>query len=87
MSFNTGANLDPSQVEDVRGSRIGGRGLMVGVEFTVPDVNPIIQAGYQHGLIMINAGANVIRLVPPLVVGKGDVDNLIEKLSAILAEL
>ena len=30
MSFNTGANLDPSQVEDVRGSRIGGRGLMVG---------------------------------------------------------
>ena len=30
MSFNTGAKLDPSQVEDVRGSRIGGRGLMVG---------------------------------------------------------
>jgi uncharacterized protein len=30
MSFNSGAKLDPSQVEDVRGSRIGGRGLMVG---------------------------------------------------------
>ena len=30
MSFNTGAKLDPSQVEDVRGSRIGGRGLVVG---------------------------------------------------------
>ena len=30
MSFNTGAKLDPSQVEDVRGSRIGGRGLTVG---------------------------------------------------------
>ena len=30
MSFNPGAKLDPSQVEDVRGSRIGGRGLMVG---------------------------------------------------------
>ena len=30
MSFNTGSKLDPSQVEDVRGSRIGGRGLMVG---------------------------------------------------------
>jgi predicted metalloprotease len=30
MSFNTGAKLDPSQVEDVRGSRIGRRGLAVG---------------------------------------------------------
>ena len=30
MSFNPGARLDTSQVEDVRGSRIGGRGLMVG---------------------------------------------------------
>jgi predicted metalloprotease len=30
MSFNQGAKLDPSQVEDVRGSRIGGRGLMLG---------------------------------------------------------
>ena len=30
MSFNPGAKLDPSQVQDVRGSRIGGRGMMVG---------------------------------------------------------
>ncbi|MDP9270148.1 MAG: neutral zinc metallopeptidase, partial [Chloroflexota bacterium] len=30
MSFDPGAKLDPSQVEDVRGSRIGGRGLAVG---------------------------------------------------------
>ena len=30
MSFNTGAKLDPSQVEDVRGSRIGRRGLAAG---------------------------------------------------------
>ena len=30
MPFNTGAQLDPSQVEDVRGSRIGRRGLAVG---------------------------------------------------------
>jgi uncharacterized protein len=30
MSFNSGAKLDPSQVEDVRGSRVGRRGLAVG---------------------------------------------------------
>jgi hypothetical protein len=30
MTFKPGAQLDPSQVEDVRGSRVGGRGLAVG---------------------------------------------------------
>jgi acetylornithine/N-succinyldiaminopimelate aminotransferase len=35
---------------------------------------------------MVNAGPNVIRFVPPLVFEKEHVDNLIEKLSAILAQ-
>src|SRR2546422_11077581 len=30
MSFDPNARLDPGQVEDVRGSRIGGRGLAIG---------------------------------------------------------
>jgi uncharacterized protein len=30
MTFDPGAKLDPSQVEDMRGSRIGGRGLAIG---------------------------------------------------------
>lgn len=30
MTFRPGASLDPSQVEDVRGSRIGGRGVAIG---------------------------------------------------------
>jgi acetylornithine/N-succinyldiaminopimelate aminotransferase len=74
--------LNSPLIKEVRG-----RGLMVGVEFTIPDVNPIIQEGYNHGLIMINAGPNVIRLVPPLIVEKANVDNLVEKLTEILAEL
>ncbi|MFN8378674.1 MAG: aspartate aminotransferase family protein [Anaerolineae bacterium] len=68
-------------IEDVRGV-----GLMVGVELNV-DVAPAIQKGYEHGLLMVNAGPRVIRLVPPLVVGKADVDNLVDQLTAILAEI
>lgn len=68
-------------IADVRG-----RGLMVGVEFTV-DVAPIIEAGYQNGLILVNAGQNVIRFVPPLVVQKDHVDVLVERLTVILADL
>ncbi|HSS35529.1 MAG TPA: hypothetical protein VLR93_04590, partial [Patescibacteria group bacterium] len=30
MTFQPGASLDPSQVEDVRGSRVGGRGVAIG---------------------------------------------------------
>jgi acetylornithine/N-succinyldiaminopimelate aminotransferase len=65
---------------------VRGRGLMVGVEFTV-DVTPIITKGYEQGLMLINAGTNVIRLVPPLVVEKKDVDVLVDRLSSILASL
>jgi acetylornithine/N-succinyldiaminopimelate aminotransferase len=65
---------------------VRGRGLMVGVEFTC-DVTPIIEAGYQHGLILVNAGQEVIRLVPPLIADKAQVDRLIDKLTTILADL
>lgn len=65
---------------------VRGRGLMVGVEFTC-DVTPVIEAGYQHGLILVNAGQDVIRLVPPLVAQKSDVDVLIDRLTTILADL
>jgi predicted acetylornithine/succinylornithine family transaminase len=64
---------------------VRGRGLMVAVELTV-DTNAIIEAGYKNGLILVNAGTNVIRLVPPLIIEKEHVDELVEKLTVILAE-
>ncbi|MBE0689788.1 MAG: aspartate aminotransferase family protein [Anaerolineae bacterium] len=63
---------------------VRGRGLMIGLELTV-EAAPIIEAGYQHGLLMVNAGPNVIRFVPPLIVEKQHVDVLIERLTDILA--
>ncbi len=63
---------------------VRGRGLMVGLELTT-DVSPMIEAGYQNGLLMVNAGPNVIRFVPPLIATKADVDPLIDKLTGILA--
>ena len=63
---------------------VRGRGLMVAVGLTV-DTNAIIEAGYEQGLILVNAGTNVIRLVPPLVIEKQHVDELVEKLTVILS--
>jgi acetylornithine/N-succinyldiaminopimelate aminotransferase len=65
---------------------VRGKGLMVGLELTV-DTTPIISAGYKYGLIMVNAGTNVLRFVPPLIVEKQHVDELVEKLTAILTEI
>ncbi len=65
---------------------VRGKGLMVGLELTV-DTTPIISAGYKYGLIMVNAGTNVLRFVPPLIVEKQHVDELLEKLTAILTEI
>lgn len=62
---------------------VRGRGLISAVELDIPAAS-IIQAGYEHGLLMINAGTNVVRFVPPLVIQKSDVDELIEKLTNIL---
>lgn len=65
---------------------VRGKGLIVALEL-VADVSPIIDAGYEQGLLLVNAGANVIRFVPPLVMEKQHVDTLVEKLTTIFSEL
>lgn len=67
-------------------TEVRGYGLMVGMELSV-DVSPVIEAGYEHGLLMVNAGPNVIRFVPPLVIEKSHVDALVEKLTSILSNI
>lgn len=65
---------------------VRGKGLMLGVQLDIPAA-PIVQAGFQHGLLLLNAGADVLRLVPPLIISSDEIDIAIERLSAILAEI
>lgn len=60
-----------------------GVGLMQGLELTVP-VGEVIQKAQQEGLILISASGNVIRFVPPLVIEKEHVDEMIGKLKKCL---
>ncbi len=60
-----------------------GLGLMQGLEFTVP-VADIIKNCMDSGLILINAGSSIIRFVPPLVITKDDVDEMIKILTGCL---
>lgn len=62
-----------------------GIGLMQGLVFREP-VGGIIQAALDKGLILINAGPNIIRFVPPLVIGKEHVDEMIAILESCLEQ-
>lgn len=56
-----------------------GMGLMQGLELTIP-VGEVSAKALENGLIVITAGSNVLRFVPPLVIEKEHVDEMIEKL-------
>jgi acetylornithine/N-succinyldiaminopimelate aminotransferase len=62
---------------------VRGLGLMIGIEMD-GDVRPIIEAGYERGLILLNAGENVLRLLPPYIITEEHVDTLIDHLESIL---
>ena len=63
-----------------------GIGLMQGLEFEIP-VGDVIKKCMDEGLILINAGANIIRFVPPLVITKENVDEMITILDKCLGDL
>ena len=63
-----------------------GMGLMQGVECILP-VGKVSAEALNQGLIVITAGSNVLRFVPPLVIEKSDVDEMIEKLETTLVIL
>jgi len=60
-----------------------GSGLLQGLEFDHP-VSDTINKALENGLILINAGTNVIRFIPPLVITKEDVDRMIAILEPCL---
>ncbi len=63
-----------------------GLGLMRGLVLNCP-AGPIINKALERGLILINAGTNIIRFVPPLVITKANVDEMCSILDACLAEV
>lgn len=63
-----------------------GVGLMQGLVCKGP-VGDIINKAMGKGLILINAGTNIIRIVPPLIIRKKHVDEMADILDGCLAEM
>ncbi|MCI8956794.1 MAG: aspartate aminotransferase family protein [Eubacterium sp.] len=60
-----------------------GKGLMQGLVLTTP-VRETIDKAIERGLLVISAGGNVLRMLPPLVITKENVDEMINILRACL---
>jgi acetylornithine/N-succinyldiaminopimelate aminotransferase len=63
-----------------------GIGFMQGLEFSVP-VADVIKLAQAKGLILINAGSNILRFVPPLICSKENVDEMAAIMEEVLKDL
>ncbi|HOK04423.1 MAG TPA: acetylornithine transaminase [Victivallales bacterium] len=63
--------------------QIRGKGLMIGIVVNC-EVKKLISEAAKKGLLILPAGESVIRLLPPLIIDKQDVNTAIEILSEIL---
>ncbi|WP_243135026.1 aspartate aminotransferase family protein [Murimonas intestini] len=61
-----------------------GKGLMQGLVIQGQPVGEAVKKALENGLIVISAGSDVLRLVPPLVIKKEDVDEMIVRLEKSL---
>ena len=62
-----------------------GKGFMQGLVVSGRPVGELVKAALANGLIVLSAGGDVLRLVPPLVITEKDIDEMVEKLEAVLS--
>jgi acetylornithine/LysW-gamma-L-lysine aminotransferase len=64
---------------------VRGLGLLVGIELKVK-VTPVLIALMERGVLALPAGPNVLRLLPPLVIEREDLDRVVEAIEAVMRE-
>lgn len=75
------AELNSPHIKEVRGE-----GLLIGVEMDI-EVGPIVEKAYDKGVILVSAGANVLRFVPPLIITKDELAKAVGVVGDILQTL
>ncbi|MGN0276271.1 MAG: aspartate aminotransferase family protein [Hominisplanchenecus sp.] len=61
-----------------------GKGFMQGLVVTGRPVGEIVKAALENGLVLMSAGSDVLRFVPPLVITEQDIDEMVRKLEEVL---
>ncbi len=75
--------------------QVRGRGLMIGIELVKSqetcEPNPeardrVIESAFEHGLLVLGCGESTIRMMPPLVIDRDQVDFAVETLDQCISE-
>ena len=69
---------------------VRGRGMLLGLVLTAKGVEQgmdIVQQLFERGVLINFAGMRVLRFIPPLIVSKEEIDQLIDQLTAVLGRL
>src|SRR6266404_5861806 len=64
---------------------VRGRGLLIGIELSLR-VQPYLEALLERGVLALQAGSNVIRLLPPLVITEEQLEQVLDVLEELLVE-
>ena len=67
-------------------TEVRGRGLLLAVEFDRDIAQDVLMACLQNGLLINRLKPNTIRMIPPLIISNGDVDNAIAILDKVLSD-
>jgi len=78
------AKLHDSLAGNAHVKAIRGKGLIIGIECAAP-VAEDVAAIHKQGLLVVSAGPNVIRLLPSLIITKGDIDRAVAIIAGVLA--
>lgn len=71
----------PTKIREIRG-----KGLMLAAELKMP-VRDVIMKGFEHNLILLYAGLNILRFLSPLVITKSQIDTVVTELDKIMDEI
>ena len=73
------ARRQPTIIEEVRG-----KGLLIGLKLAVPNTDMLARLREQ-GLLAATAGDNVLRLLPPLIIGPAEIEEAMAILERVVA--
>jgi acetylornithine/N-succinyldiaminopimelate aminotransferase len=71
----------PAVIAEVRGE-----GFLVGLRALVP-AGELVDAARREGLLTVAAGENVVRLLPPLIVGEGEIAEAVKRIDAAASKI
>lgn len=68
-------------------TEIRNKGLMIGIQLSEPKADKIKDECFKEGYLIGNVRANILRITPPLIISKEDIDGMVSVLDSILGNL